>query len=307
MVEHHPLIVIGAGPAGAVVAALLKRRGHPGLVLEAQHFPRFSIGESLLSHSLDFIEEAGMLPAVEAAGFQTRLGAAFAWGERYTDFDFRDTYSGGRSTFQVQRGPFDKILADDAARQGVTIRYGQRVTAVTLGEGAEKTRLEVQGDDGQAYALTTDFLLDASGYGRVLPRLSSGLTRQRRTWTSCSAHNPVRGRPSCRERVRRASRDSGLEGVRRSLPGVNRECLTARLLLQCYYRENLEFREALEKTPRTAEVTAQLARHSEESSQVVRWEERLCHGFLTLPLIEELRATIHAHLERQFRRPETRR
>lgn len=171
MVEHHPLVVIGAGPAGAVVAALLRRRGHPVLVLEAQHFPRFSIGESLLSHSLDFIEEAGMLPAVEAAGFQTKLGAAFAWGERYTDFDFRDTYSGGRSTFQVQRGPFDKLLADDAARQGVEIRYGQRVTAVTLGEGGEKTRIEVQGDDGQAYRLTTDFLLDASGYGRVLPRL----------------------------------------------------------------------------------------------------------------------------------------
>ncbi|GAC1036822.1 NAD(P)/FAD-dependent oxidoreductase [Pseudomonas sp. No.117] len=171
MVEHHPLVVIGAGPAGAVVAALLRRRGHPVLALEAQHFPRFSIGESLLSHSLDFIEEAGMLPAVEAAGFQTKVGAAFAWGERYTDFDFRDTYSGGRSTFQVQRGPFDKLLADDAARQGVEIRYGQRVTAVTLGEGGEKTRIEVQGDDGQAYRLTTDFLLDASGYGRVLPRL----------------------------------------------------------------------------------------------------------------------------------------
>ncbi|KTT42222.1 FAD-dependent oxidoreductase [Pseudomonas oryzihabitans] len=171
MVEHHPLVVIGAGPAGAVVAALLKRRGHEVLVLEAQHFPRFSIGESLLSHSLDFIEEAGMLPAVEAAGFQTKIGAAFAWGERYTDFDFRDTYSGGRSTFQVQRGPFDKLLADDAARQGVTIRYGQRVTAVTLGENGAKTQLEVQDDDGQTYRLTTDFLLDASGYGRVLPRL----------------------------------------------------------------------------------------------------------------------------------------
>ncbi|WP_295515928.1 tryptophan 7-halogenase [uncultured Pseudomonas sp.] len=171
MVEHHPLIVIGAGPAGAVVAALLKRRGHAVLVLEAQHFPRFSIGESLLSHSLDFVEEAGMLPAVEAAGFQTKLGAAFAWGERYTDFDFRDTYSGGRSTFQVQRGPFDKILADDAARQGVAIRYGQRVTAVTLGEDGAKTLVDVLGDDGHAYRLSTDFLLDASGYGRVLPRL----------------------------------------------------------------------------------------------------------------------------------------
>ncbi|MDT3722192.1 NAD(P)/FAD-dependent oxidoreductase [Pseudomonas oryzihabitans] len=171
MVEHHPLVVIGAGPAGAVVATLLRRRGHPVLVLEAQHFPRFSIGESLLSHSLDFVEEAGMLPAVAAAGFQTKVGAAFAWGERYTDFDFRDTYSGGRSTFQVQRGPFDKLLADDAARQGVAIRYGQRVTAVTLGEDGARTLVDVLGDDGHAYRLSTDFLLDASGYGRVLPRL----------------------------------------------------------------------------------------------------------------------------------------
>ncbi|MEH3021145.1 MAG: tryptophan 7-halogenase [Pseudomonas oryzihabitans] len=169
--SHHPLVVIGAGPAGAVVAALLRRRGHAVLVLEAQHFPRFSIGESLLSHSLDFVEEAGMLPAVAAAGFQTKIGAAFAWGERYTDFDFRDTYSGGRSTFQVQRGPFDKILADDAARQGVAIRYGQRVTAVTLGENGAKTLVDVLDDDGHAYRLSTDFLLDASGYGRVLPRL----------------------------------------------------------------------------------------------------------------------------------------
>jgi hypothetical protein len=37
--------------------------------------------------------------------------------------------------------------------------------------------------------------------------------------------------PSCRERVRRAARDSGLEESRRNLPHTPRECLTARLLL----------------------------------------------------------------------------
>ena len=115
------------------------------------------------------------------------------------------------------------------------------------------------------------------------------------------------GLASCRERVRRAARDSGLEEVRRSLPGVNRECLTARLLLTCFYREQAEFSERLRKTPRTAAVAAGVERQRAEADAVIHWEERVCHGFLTLPLIEELRATIQAHLERQFRRPEGRR
>ncbi len=65
-VEQRQVVVIGAGPSGAIAAALLNRNGHDVLVLERQRFPRFSIGESLLSHCLDFVEEAGMLDAVRA-------------------------------------------------------------------------------------------------------------------------------------------------------------------------------------------------------------------------------------------------
>ena len=65
--QRRQVVVIGAGPSGAIASALLKRNGHDVLVIERQHFPRFSIGESLLSHCLDFVEEAGMLEAVQAA------------------------------------------------------------------------------------------------------------------------------------------------------------------------------------------------------------------------------------------------
>jgi flavin-dependent dehydrogenase len=115
---------VGAGPSGSIASALLKRRGHDVLVLERQKFPRFSIGESLLVHCLDFVEEAGMLAAVEAAGFQNKNGAAFARNDEYADYDFGDRFTPGRpSTFQVERAVFDKILADEAAKQGVEIRY----------------------------------------------------------------------------------------------------------------------------------------------------------------------------------------
>lgn len=169
-VQQRQVVVIGAGPSGAIAAALLRRKGHDVLILERQRFPRFSIGESLLSHCLDFVEEAGMLDAVMAAGFQVKHGAAFAWGERYTDFDFREKFTPGKgSTFQVQRAPFDQLLADEAARQGVEIRYEEEIIAADF--SSDCPRLTVQRLDGSQYQVETAFVLDGSGYGRVLPRL----------------------------------------------------------------------------------------------------------------------------------------
>ena len=168
--EHRQVVVIGAGPSGAIAAALLKRKGHDVLMIERQHFPRFSIGESLLSHCLDFVEEAGMLEAVNAAGFQLKNGAAFAWGEQYSAFDFGETFSNGKpTTFQVLRADFDKLLADQAELQGVDVRYGEAIVSVDF--ALAKPQLDVLREDGSQYRVEADFVLDASGYGRVLPRL----------------------------------------------------------------------------------------------------------------------------------------
>ena len=168
--QHRQVLVIGAGPSGAIAAALLKRQGHDVLIVERQRFPRFSIGESLLSHCIDFVEEAGMLDALEAAGFQLKNGAAFAWGEEYSAFDFGETFSKGRpTTFQVQRARFDQLLADEAARQGVEIRYEEEIIAADFER--ERPQVRVRRLDGSEYRVEAAFVLDASGYGRVLPRL----------------------------------------------------------------------------------------------------------------------------------------
>ena len=168
--ESRQVVIIGAGPSGAIAAAVLKRKGPDVLVIERQHFPRFSIGESLLCHCLDFVEEAGMLEAVNAAGFQRKNGAAFAWGERYSAFDFGDTFTAGKpTTLQVQRADFDKLLADQAALQGAEIRYGDAIVSVDFER--PRPQLNVRREDASEYRVEADFVLDASGYGRVLSRL----------------------------------------------------------------------------------------------------------------------------------------
>ena len=117
MIEQCEVVVIGAGPAGAVAAALLRRHGRRVIVLEREQFPRFSIGESLLPQSMQYIEEAGMLQAVVEAGFQYKNGAAFVRGDRYTAFDFREKHSAGwGTTYQVQRAAFDQVAETRAAQ-----------------------------------------------------------------------------------------------------------------------------------------------------------------------------------------------
>ena len=168
--ETTDILIIGAGPAGSVAAGLLRQHGRDVLILEREQFPRFSIGESLLPQSMEYIEAAGMLQAVVEAGFQHKNGAAFACGARATEFDFRDKFSPGwATTYQVQRADFDKVLADSAARAGATIRYQHEVLQIDV-DGANPV-VRARAPDGEIYQVQANFLLDASGFARVLPRL----------------------------------------------------------------------------------------------------------------------------------------
>lgn len=152
------------------MAGLLRRAGRAVTILEKEDFPRFVIGESLLPQSMEYIEAAGMLQDVVEAGFQFKNGAAFACDTQYAHFDFRHKFTQGwGTTYQVQRASFDKVLAAAAARMGADIRYRHAVTAVDV--DGDKPVVTVRPDGGEDYRITGEFLLDASGYGRVLPRL----------------------------------------------------------------------------------------------------------------------------------------
>jgi flavin-dependent dehydrogenase len=167
--EETDVVIIGAGPSGAVAAALLRRHDHRVLVLERETFPRFSIGESLLPHSMTYLEEAGLLRDVVEAGFQHKNGASFSWNGRETSFDFRDKFTPGwGSTYQVQRARFDKVLADGAARTGAEIRYQHQVIAVDF---SSSPALRVRDEHGETYEVRCQVALDASGFGRLLPRM----------------------------------------------------------------------------------------------------------------------------------------
>jgi flavin-dependent dehydrogenase len=139
-------------------------------VIERQHFPRFSIGESLLPQSMVFLEEAGLREDVEAIGFQFKDGAMFHKDGVSTAISFPDKSAEGPSTtFQVRRDRFDETLALGAARQGAHVSFGEEVIAFESDDdGAAVT---VRNADGTERRVEARFALDASGFGRVFSRL----------------------------------------------------------------------------------------------------------------------------------------
>jgi len=169
-INKGEIIIIGAGPSGSIAGALLQNRGFNVTILERQLFPRFSIGESLLPQCMEFIQQAGMLDALVDAGFQYKNGASFVCKDLQTEFSFEDKFSPGMgTTFQVQRGRFDKLLADEAVRMGVDIQWQMEVTAVDF--SADRPELTVRSNQGEIISYRADFVLDASGFGRILPKL----------------------------------------------------------------------------------------------------------------------------------------
>ena len=61
------------------------------------------------------------------------------------------------------------MLAKEAERQGAEVRYQHTVTA--FDQEGSKPRVTVRHADGSEYIVEAGFVLDASGFGRVLPKL----------------------------------------------------------------------------------------------------------------------------------------
>jgi halogenation protein CepH len=164
------VVVVGGGPAGAVSATLLADAGHRVLVLERERFPRYHIGESLLSATLPILDTIGATPLIERHGFLRKPGGTFQWGRQREpwSFWFREDPGGRPHAFQVIRAEFDKLLLDNARAHGAEVREEHAVSSIDT-SGATPV-VHARGLDGAELRFTPRFVVDASGQTALIGR-----------------------------------------------------------------------------------------------------------------------------------------
>lgn len=163
------VFVVGGGPAGATIAALLAERDRRVILVDKDRHPRFHIGESLLPLNLPLLDRLGVRQETERNSIQ-KYGVEFvsAFHNKSVTYDFarawdkRFPYS-----FQVRRSVFDHMLLKNAASKGAEIIEGCRVTRIDFPEDGQP-RIEARDSDGSTRHWQASFVVDASGRDTVL-------------------------------------------------------------------------------------------------------------------------------------------
>ncbi|KFF17928.1 NAD(P)/FAD-dependent oxidoreductase [Flavobacterium hydatis] len=168
--EFVDVLIIGAGPSGCVSAAYLCKNNCKIKVVEKTKFPRIVVGESLIPRVMDHFAEAELFDSLNAMNFEKKLGARFIRGNEICVFDFSNKFSEGWDwTWQVPRADFDNTMAQELIRKGIDLEFESEVLEVSF-EGSNSKTI-VKDANGNLKEIHAKFIIDSSGYGRVLPRL----------------------------------------------------------------------------------------------------------------------------------------
>lgn len=164
------VVIIGAGPAGSIAAANLIQNNLKVVVIEKSKFPRFMIGESLLPHSMNFLEKVGLLKPVQQFGFQRKRGADFLFNDKKNSVEFSNQIGNGwHYTYQVKRAEFDQLLINCAKELGVEVLFENEV--IEAKPQLEASSIQVKDKSGQITKIESRFILDTSGNAAVLGNL----------------------------------------------------------------------------------------------------------------------------------------
>ena len=164
--------VAGGGPAGSSAAISLGQRGHSVVLFERETFPRFHIGESLLSTANDAFAALGVSKRIEAACFPKKWGARLYTHDgqsgRYVDFANAREITRPQ-TYQVCREEFDRILLERAREVGVDVREGCNVFTCEFASDAAILDVASRADAATS-RVRVRALVDATGRGGLIAR-----------------------------------------------------------------------------------------------------------------------------------------
>ncbi|OBZ69446.1 Tryptophan 2-halogenase [Grifola frondosa] len=167
------ILIIGGGPSGSYAASALAREGFSVVLLEADKFPRYHIGESLLPSVRPFLKFIDAENLVATHGFTTKPGAAVKLNqykhEGYTDFIALDS---NNNSWNVIRSEFDELLLQHASKSGALVFEETKVIDIEFGAkpGSQERPVAAtwKTSTGEEGCIRFDYLVDASGRNGIM-------------------------------------------------------------------------------------------------------------------------------------------
>jgi flavin-dependent dehydrogenase len=191
--EVCDVFIIGGGPAGSTIAALLAQRGLNVVLAEKERHPRFHIGESLLPMNLELFERLGLSDSIAAIGmYKPGVELNSPFHDEAVTLNFSQAWDKSRSyAYQVRRSELDRILFENCIAKGTRAMQACRVTAATFpAEGGVSVSTDSREDGARHWRAR--FLVDASGRDTFLANRLSIKSRNRQH-SSAALYGHFRG------------------------------------------------------------------------------------------------------------------
>ena len=163
--KTYDAVVIGGGPAGSTVGALLAEKGREVVVLEKSKFPRYHVGESLMPYCYFTFERLGIVDQLNERAYTQKHSVQFVTSDGKISapfYFFQHLDHPAATTWQVKRSEFDELMLENARAKGAEVREETQVVDF-LYEDGRVVGVVAESADGERYELNAQITIDASG------------------------------------------------------------------------------------------------------------------------------------------------
>ncbi len=163
--KKYDAIVIGGGPAGSTVGALLAEKGRNVVILEKSKFPRYHVGESLMPFCYFTFDRLGIIEKLNERAYTKKHSVQFVTSDGKMSapfYIFKHMDNPPPTTLQVKRSEFDELMLDNARSKGAEVREETQVVDFIY-EKEKVVGVIAEDKSGNRSELRASMTVDASG------------------------------------------------------------------------------------------------------------------------------------------------